>query len=132
MAEGAGSSGARSAFAMVGPTLAALRKKAGLSSAALAGLARVGKSQLSKYEQGKELPKLESLARILDALDTEPLTFFYLVHAFSGSLTAERLHAELLLLQSSRRVGGLRLAETLLDLFRNLLLCLDREPEARG
>jgi transcriptional regulator with XRE-family HTH domain len=39
-----------------------------------------GKSQLSKYEQGKELPKLESLERVLAVLNLGSLDFFYALH----------------------------------------------------
>jgi len=67
-------------FAEVGSTLRFFREAAGLSQAELARRARVGKSQLSKYESGKELPKLDSLAKLLEALGTEPLPLFYTAH----------------------------------------------------
>jgi len=67
-------------FAEVGTTLRLLREAANLTQAELARRARVGKSQLSKYESGKELPKLESLAKLLAALGTEPLTLFHTAH----------------------------------------------------
>ena len=37
----------------------------------------MGKSQLSKYENGKELPKLDSLEKLLDALGVSAFDFFY-------------------------------------------------------
>jgi len=40
----------------------------------------VGKSQVSKYESGKELPKLETLGKLLDVLGSDPLTLFYTAH----------------------------------------------------
>ncbi|HYU32131.1 MAG TPA: helix-turn-helix transcriptional regulator [Thermoanaerobaculia bacterium] len=67
-------------FAELGRTLRDLREAAGLTQAALARKTCVGKSQLSKYEQGKELPKLETLERLLTALGTDPLTLFYTEH----------------------------------------------------
>lgn len=64
-------------FETLGLTLRVFRELAGWSQAEVARRAQVGKSQLSKYEQGKELPKLESLGRILTALGTTPLVVFY-------------------------------------------------------
>lgn len=65
-------------FERLGLTLKVLRELSGMSQAALAQKARLGKSQLSKYESGRELPKLDSLGRILAALDATPLQLFYL------------------------------------------------------
>jgi len=67
-------------FAELGRTLRDLREAAGLSQAEVARKAGMGKSQLSKYERGKELPKLESLERLLAVLGTDPLTLFYTEH----------------------------------------------------
>jgi len=63
-------------FQNVGRALIFLREQTGKSQAALARSARIGKSQLSKYENGKELPKLESLERVLAALGTGYFAFF--------------------------------------------------------
>jgi transcriptional regulator with XRE-family HTH domain len=63
----------------VGLAIKTLRELKGLSQSDLARLAGVGKSQLSKYESGKELPRLDSLARILFALRSSPSTLFYVV-----------------------------------------------------
>jgi len=60
-----------------GKTLCLLREIRGLSQARLAREARLGKSQLCKYENDKELPKLDSLARITCALGINMLDFFY-------------------------------------------------------
>jgi transcriptional regulator with XRE-family HTH domain len=60
-------------FSQLGLALIILREKAGLAARGLAARAGVGKSQLSKYENGRESPKLETLARLLDALNVEPL-----------------------------------------------------------
>jgi transcriptional regulator with XRE-family HTH domain len=51
----------------------------------------MGKGQMSKYESGKELPKLESLERLLRALGTSPLAFFYLMHVLSEEPTPDRM-----------------------------------------
>ncbi|HKH48436.1 MAG TPA: helix-turn-helix transcriptional regulator [Thermoanaerobaculia bacterium] len=67
-------------FAEVGAALRFLRESVDLTQAELARRARVGKSQLSKYESGKELPKLESLGKLLAVLETEPLILFYTAH----------------------------------------------------
>ena len=67
-------------FANLGPALARLRDLRGQSQAAVARAAGIGKSQLSKYENGKELPKMDSLERVLAALDMGSLEFFYTLH----------------------------------------------------
>lgn len=68
-------------FQNVPLALKLLREMKGLSQLEAARAAGIGKSQLSKYENScKELPKLESLAKVLAVLDFQPLTFFYVVH----------------------------------------------------
>lgn len=67
-------------FTHLGTTLRILREEAGLQQAELARQTGVGNSQLSQYELGKMLPKLESLEKILEGLGTDPLTFFYTAH----------------------------------------------------
>lgn len=64
-------------FRHLGLTISVLRGLRGKSQAQVAREAGVGKSQLSKYENGKELPKLDSLGKILTVLDVTPLGFFY-------------------------------------------------------
>jgi len=63
-------------FSNFGRTLVLLRELQGKSQAKLAREAGIGKSQLSKYETGKELPKLESLAKVLSALGIGLLDLF--------------------------------------------------------
>jgi transcriptional regulator with XRE-family HTH domain len=63
-------------FQNFGRALIRLRKRAGKSQSAIAGAAGMGKSQLSKYENSKELPKLESLERVLLALGVGYFEFF--------------------------------------------------------
>src|SRR6266545_928888 len=65
-------------FETLGLTLRVFRELAGCSQAEIARKALIGKSRLSKYENGKELPKLESLGKIITALETTPLLVFYL------------------------------------------------------
>jgi transcriptional regulator with XRE-family HTH domain len=64
-------------FRHLGLTISVLRGLRGKSQAQVAREAGVGKSQLSKYENGKELPKLDSLGKILTVLNVTPLGFFY-------------------------------------------------------
>jgi transcriptional regulator with XRE-family HTH domain len=68
------------AFKNLGLTLRLVRELRGLSQSAAARRAGIGKSQLSKYEIGKELPKLESLGKVLDVLSIDPFNFFYVMH----------------------------------------------------
>jgi transcriptional regulator with XRE-family HTH domain len=63
-------------FANLGPALVLLRELRGKSQARVAREALIGKSQLSKYETGKELPKLDSLERVLTALGIEHFQLF--------------------------------------------------------
>ena len=65
-------------FENVGLALRLLRQRRRLTLAELARRARVGKSQLSRYEAG-QLPMLEPLSRILEALEVEPYALFSLV-----------------------------------------------------
>jgi transcriptional regulator with XRE-family HTH domain len=64
-------------FANLGKTLSLLRDLRGLSQATLARKARIGKSQLSKYESGKDLPRLDSLQRVLGGLEVGYFELFY-------------------------------------------------------
>jgi transcriptional regulator with XRE-family HTH domain len=94
---------ARSALAVfrrLGGAIRLVREQQGISLANVARLSRTSRSQLSKYETGKELPKLESLARVLDALDLEPLTIFYWATRLERGVSHvdirhEMLHAEM-------------------------------------
>jgi transcriptional regulator with XRE-family HTH domain len=69
--------------------LTLLRELRGKSQAQIATSAGIGKSQLSKYENGKELPKLESLGKVLGVLNVGYFEFFYTVNLLdqrTGSL----------------------------------------------
>jgi len=67
-------------FANLGRTLSLLRELRGKSQARVAREAGIGKSQLSKYENGKELPKLDSLEKVLIALQVGYFEFFYTLY----------------------------------------------------
>lgn len=89
-------SGARM-FESLGLTLRVFRELSGCSQAEIARKAQIGKSQLSKYENGKELPRLESLGKVIAVLGTTPLMVFYVssvldrANAWSGGLRADLL-----------------------------------------
>jgi len=67
-------------FRNLGLALGMVRQIRGRSQAEVSRQARIGKSQLSKYERGKELPKLESLEKLLVALEVGTFEFFYILH----------------------------------------------------
>lgn len=67
-------------FINLGRTLGLLRELRGKSQANVARKAGIGKSQISKYETGKELPKLDSLEKVLKALDVGHFEFFYTLY----------------------------------------------------
>jgi transcriptional regulator with XRE-family HTH domain len=71
-------------FANLGRTLSLLRELRGKSQAQVAREAGIGKSQLSKYENGRELPKLDSLEKVLRALEVGQFEFFYTMHLVDG------------------------------------------------
>jgi len=64
-------------FDNLGRALYLLRDLRGLNQVTVARQAGLGKSQLSKYEAGKELPKLDSLAKVLSVLGIGPAQFFF-------------------------------------------------------
>src|SRR3954462_9526366 len=67
-------------FANLGRSLSLLRELRGKTQARVAREAGIGKSQLSKYENGKELPKLDSLEKGLNALQVGYFEFYYTLH----------------------------------------------------
>lgn len=73
-------------FRNLGSALRIVREQRLLSQAALAHAAGFGKSQLSKYESGKENPKLDSLEKIFIALNIHPLAFFTLLASLDREL----------------------------------------------
>ncbi|HYN20941.1 MAG TPA: helix-turn-helix transcriptional regulator [Thermoanaerobaculia bacterium] len=103
-------------FSELGRALQILRDRAKLSGMALAERADMGKGQLSRYEMGTEQPKLETLARILDALEIEPLWLFHLMHKLSRGESFEALQTDLLLAEAGPLMPSARL-----ETFRRLL-----------
>lgn len=75
-------------FANVGRTLSLLRELRGKSQSRVAKEAGIGKSQLSKYENGRELPKLDSLEKVLNVLKVGQFEFFYTLHLVDGRAAA--------------------------------------------
>jgi transcriptional regulator with XRE-family HTH domain len=86
-------------FLNLGRTLALLRELRGKSQAGVAREAGIGKSQLSKYENGRELPKLDSLEKVLAALKVGYFEFFYTLYM------VDRRAADLA--RSDQKDGGL-------------------------
>jgi transcriptional regulator with XRE-family HTH domain len=54
-----------------GPAIKALRKRRGLTQGALAELCSVSRSAIGQFERGLASPSLETLGRILDAIDAD-------------------------------------------------------------
>lgn len=88
-------------FQHLGKALRVLRELRGMNQAQLARQAGVGKSQLSKYEGDKELPRLDSLGRILAALKVTHLGFFYTLDFIQAQANALGRGTEL-----ARRAGA--------------------------
>jgi transcriptional regulator with XRE-family HTH domain len=84
-------------FEHLGAALRILREQAGLSQTDVSRQAGMSKSQLSKYETGRELPKLDSLARILRALGVQPLWLFYIADMLGSPQPGNSLPAHALL-----------------------------------
>ena len=77
-------------FVNLGRTLSLLRELRGKSQACVAREAGIGKSQLSKYENGKELPKLDSLEKVLRTLEVGHFEFFYTLYLVDRRATELR------------------------------------------
>jgi transcriptional regulator with XRE-family HTH domain len=61
-----------------------IRELRGLDQAQAALRAGIGKSQMSKYESGKELPKLDTLATVLEGLKVGVFEFWYTVYLINA------------------------------------------------
>lgn len=72
-------------FQNIGKALAILRQRRGLSQAELAEMCEIGRSQVSRYEAGKELMKLGTLERILAVLQMEPDDFFRFMRSMEAA-----------------------------------------------
>lgn len=71
-------------FENLGPALAVLRELRGFTQAEVAKKAGIGKSQVSRYEGGREYPKLESLEKILIVLGVSPAGLLNVVSVLDG------------------------------------------------
>jgi transcriptional regulator with XRE-family HTH domain len=71
-------------FRNLGKALVILRELRHMSQRRLARSTHGSTSQLSKYETGKALPKLETIERFLDALDITSLDLFYMMAHIDG------------------------------------------------
>jgi transcriptional regulator with XRE-family HTH domain len=72
-------------FQNIGTALAIVRRKLGLSQAEFAQGCGIGRAQLSRYEAGRELMKLQTLEKMLGQLAVEPEEFFRLVRTLDIS-----------------------------------------------
>jgi transcriptional regulator with XRE-family HTH domain len=72
-------------FDKIGRALAMSREGRGLSQLELAAACGIGRAQWSRYERGKELPKLPTLEKILGALAVEPEEFFRFLRSLDDS-----------------------------------------------
>ena len=66
-------------FRHVGAAIRRVRELRGIDQIELSRKTGLGKSQISKYETGRDLPKLENLGKIIAALETTPQSFFRVV-----------------------------------------------------
>ena len=82
------SSPAPGLFRNLGTTLLLMRGLRRKSQGWVAREAGIGKSQLSKYETGKERPKLDSLGKVLNVLGVGALEFFYTLHFIDQRVAA--------------------------------------------
>ena len=73
------------AFRDIGKALAILRQQKGLTQAQLADRCGMGRPQVSRYESGRELMKLETLEKILGTLRVEPDDFFRFLSSLDES-----------------------------------------------
>ena len=71
-------------FRHVGAAIRRVRELRGIEQIELARRTGLGKSQISKYENGRDLPKLENLGKIIAALETTPQSFFRVMALLTG------------------------------------------------
>ena len=119
-------------FERLGLCLRTFRELSGKSQASVAREAGIGKSQLSKYENGKELPKLDSLGKVLSVLEISPLTFFYGISVLEkGFDPSRRVEAELLRSESTGPLWRAQEAAGLRSLFEQFLHVFETAVEGR-
>lgn len=101
-------------FRNIGKALAILRQKKGLSQAEFAEICEIGRSQVSRYEAGRELMKLETLEKILTRLTVEPDDFFRFLRTLDEASVPHQERAR-------NRIEDRQLA----DAFQNLHSAID-------
>ena len=102
-------------FQNLGNTLSLIRHLRRKSQAQVARDAGIGRSKLSKYESGMELPGLDPLSRLLTALDISIHEFFYtlaLVDERASSLNSSDAFTQRSLLVIPKKGGSLLLPAT--------------------
>jgi transcriptional regulator with XRE-family HTH domain len=77
-----------------GLALVVLRRARGLSCTAVATAAEVTPSNLSRYENGRGIPRFGTLRHILAALDVSPDSFFRSLSHVKLAIAGEALDAE--------------------------------------
>ena len=77
-----------------GLALALLRRSRGLSCQAVATAAAVTRSNLSRYETGRGMPRYGTLRRLLRALEVSPDSFFRSLSHVKLAIAGEGLDAE--------------------------------------
>jgi transcriptional regulator with XRE-family HTH domain len=120
-------------FRRFGLCLRIFREISGHSGTSIARSAGIGKSRLSKYELGRELPKLSSFEKILTALELSPLTFFYALAALERGFT-KRGGGEVEIVLQEGSTGSLLSAqeqEALRGLFHQFVHVLETTIEGR-
>jgi transcriptional regulator with XRE-family HTH domain len=114
-------------FGRLGLGLRVVREWRGKSVTDLAREAGIGKSQLSKYENGRELPKLDSLEKILRRLSIGAADFFSIVEIIERYLTRlepdaeEEAHASRSLMSDATARAFERMSASTLDLHRSVV-----------
>jgi transcriptional regulator with XRE-family HTH domain len=77
-------------FTNIGKALAMIRQQRGISQYQLAVRCKMGRSQISKYEAGRGIMKLDTLEKLLSALNIEPEQFFRFVRSIDESFAPRR------------------------------------------
>ncbi len=118
-------------FQNLGNTLALIRNLRRKSQAQIARDAGIGRSQLSRYENGTELPGLDPLSSILGALDISIHEFLFtlaLVDERASLLSSCDASTQRSLLVIPRQGGSLELPkmESVFDQLQTFILNLHR------
>lgn|GEM_PF-1082702 len=77
-------------FAYVGLAIRLLRSRAHLTQVELGELAEITKSQLSKYERCRQRPSLDTLDRIMIALEVDPFELALVLREVENQVSAKK------------------------------------------